>query len=66
MECGGGGTFNPKVHIQRGSKDGEKERLYMEKGSEVTWTRVEVAEYYRKLRDENETDPEKWDRFSLY
>jgi len=65
-ESVGGGNFNPKIHIQRGSKDGEKERLYMEKGSEVTWTRVEVAEYYRKLRDENETDPEKWDRFSLY
>ncbi len=59
----GKGEFNPHIHIQMGSYAGTTEKQYMEKDKAVYWSKEDVAEYYKKLREEDEQDPEKWNRF---
>lgn len=59
---GAGGSV-PDVHIERGSASGENEKEYMEKGTHTYWSKKKVARYYEKLKENGDTDPEKWNKF---
>lgn len=53
----------PNVHFELGTRNGEKEIDYMEKGTHTIWTKQEVSDYFRNLRETNNTDVNAWNRF---